>query len=98
MAARITVQKVRNSVAARAVPAFPIEYFTDLHTGQRLPRECPAQVHSGHLIIGSFVCTTGIDLYYRRSMGNPREPQPGETDCASLLVSAGRGICAAWAA
>lgn len=94
MAARISAHEVCDSVAAQAVPAFPIEYVSDLCTGQRLQRECPGQLRGGHLIIGSFVRTIGIELYYRRSMGNPHEPQPGETDCASLLVSAGPGICA----
>ena len=95
MAARISAHEVCDSVAAQAVPAFPIEYVSDLYTGQRQQRECPGQVRGGHL---SFVCTIGIELYYRRSMGNPRAPQPGDTDCASLLVSAGPGICAGRAA
>ena len=94
MAARIRTHEVCDSVAAQAVPAFPIEYVSDLYTGQRLQRGCLGQVRGGHLMIGSFVCTIGIELYYRRSMGNPHEPQPGETDCARLLVSGGPGICA----
>ena len=32
------------------------------------------------LILGGIGRTTGIDLYYKRSMGNPRMPQPGEID------------------
>jgi hypothetical protein len=79
MAARISAQ-VRNPVAAQAVPAFPIEYFSDLRTGQRLRRECLGEVHGGYLILGNIARSTGIDLYYRRSMGNPRKPQRDEMD------------------
>jgi hypothetical protein len=82
MARRVGTHDVRNPVSAQTPPVYPIEYFSDLRTGERLRRECLGEVHGGQLIIGSFVRSTGIDLYYRRSMGNPRRPQPGELDAS----------------
>jgi hypothetical protein len=80
MSARVGVHEVHDAYQAQLLPAFPIEYFCDLHAGQRLRRECLGQVHGGLLILGGIARTTGIDLYYKRSMGNPRMPQPGEID------------------
>jgi hypothetical protein len=58
LAVRIGAPEVPNSVAAQAVPAFPIEYFSHL---QRPRRECSGPVRGGHLIIGSFMCAIGVD-------------------------------------
>jgi len=74
--------EVRNSVAAQTVPAFPIEYLSDLRTGQRLRRACLGGVHGSYMILGGFARSTGLGLYYERSMGNPRKPQPAETDAS----------------
>lgn len=79
MSAR-SVHEVRDAHDPQPVPPFPIEYFCDLRTGQRLRRECLGQVYGGRLILGGTARSTGIDLYYKRSMGNPCKPQLGEID------------------
>lgn len=88
MSAR-SVHEVRDAHDPQPVPPFPIEYFCDLRTGQRLRRECLGQVFGGYLILGSFARSTGIDLYYKRLMGNPKKPQTGEID-ASLRKFVGQ--------
>jgi hypothetical protein len=62
MAERTRIFGVRNPADAQEVPAFPIEHFCDLRTGQRLRRECLGQVYGGDLIIGNFARSTDIDL------------------------------------
>jgi hypothetical protein len=90
-AARNRYHEVRNPAAAQPTPTFPVKGWVDPATGQRLRRECLGEVRGRELSISNFVRSTGVDLYYRRSMGNPRRPQPNEIDhslCRTLLDTA----------
>lgn len=81
------------------MPAFPIEYVSNLHTGQRLQHECPGQGRGGHLmIIGSFVCTIGIELYYRRSMVMPANHNPAKPTVQVYWSVLDQAFAPAWAA
>jgi hypothetical protein len=79
MAAR-SVHEVRDAVNAQVPPEFPVENWCDCLTGQRLRRVYLGGCSGGYLIIGNIARNSGIDLYFRRMMGNPTKPKSAELD------------------
>lgn len=49
-------------------------------TGQKLRRTYLGSCSGGVLQLGDIPRSSGIDLFFRRLMGNPTKPQPSEID------------------